>query len=88
MPTKLVMEGGEAGAPRSWQTNEVVAFDEAFKRELVAFHAYVTRDVEPLTPGIDGLRDIALCEAAVAAFRDAAPYSRPTERATVVTASR
>ena len=88
MPTKLMIEDGEAGSPRSWQTSEVVAYDEAFKRELVAFHDCVTRDIEPLTPGIDGLRDIALCESAVAAFRERVPYPRPTERATGVTAPR
>jgi predicted dehydrogenase len=86
MPTSLVIEGGEAGGPRSWQTSEVVAYDEAFKRELVAFHDSVTRDVEPLTPGTDGLRDISLCEAAVVAFRERVPYPRPTQRANGVSA--
>jgi predicted dehydrogenase len=88
MPTRLIIEGGEPGSPRSWQTSEVVAYDEAFKRELVEFHHCVTRDIEPLTPGIDGLRDIALCASAVAAFREGVPYARPTERGTGVTAPR
>jgi predicted dehydrogenase len=79
MPTRLTIEGGEPGSPRSWETSEVVSYDEAFKRELIAFHDCVTRDVEPRTPGLDGLRDIALCEAAVTSFRDGVAYDRPTE---------
>lgn len=75
MPTRLTIEGGESGGPRSWSTTEVTAYDEAFKRELIAFHEYVTGDRESLTPGSDGLRDIALCEAAVAAFRNGAARS-------------
>jgi predicted dehydrogenase len=86
MPTSLVIEGGEAGGPRSWQTSEVVAYDEAFKRELVAFHDSVTGETDPLTPGMDGLRDIALCEAAVVAFRERVPYPRPTQRANGISA--
>lgn len=79
MPTLLTVEGGDVGSSRSWSTTEVVSYEEAFKRELIAFHGYVTRDQEILTPGIDGLRDIALCEAAVAAYRGGVPYQRPTE---------
>jgi len=79
MPSLLTVEGGDVGSSRSWSTTEVVSYEEAFKRELIAFHDSVTRDTEPPTPGIDGLRDIALCEAAVAAFRDGAAYQRPTE---------
>jgi predicted dehydrogenase len=75
MPTRLTIEGGEVGGPRSWSTTEVVSYEEAFKRELVAFHDYVTADRDPLTPGIDGLRDIALCEAAVTAHRDRSAYT-------------
>jgi hypothetical protein len=37
---------------------------------------------------MDGLRDIALCEAAVAAFREGVPYPRPTQLATGVTTPR
>jgi predicted dehydrogenase len=80
MPTRLTIEAGEPGGPRSWETNEVVSYDEAFKRELIAFHNSVTRDIEPLTSGLDGLRDIALCEAAVASFREGVAYARPTEQ--------
>jgi predicted dehydrogenase len=82
MPSLLTIEGGDVGSSRSWSTTEVVSYEEAFKRELIAFHDFVARDREPLTPGVDGLRDIALCEATVAAFRNRAPYQRPTEPAT------
>jgi predicted dehydrogenase len=75
MPSRLIVEGGDPGTAHSWEREEIVAYDEAFKRELVAFHEYVTSDIEPLTPGIDGLRDIALCQAAVTAFRTQAPVA-------------
>jgi len=88
MPTRLTIEGGEPGGPRSWSTTEVASYDEAFKRELIAFHDYVTNDRESPTPGTDGLRDIALCEAAVAAFRDGVAYPRPTEVPRAVSAPR
>jgi predicted dehydrogenase len=78
-PTLLTIEGGDSkGSPRAWATEETVAYDEAFKRELVAFHEYVTQDREPLTPGSDGLRDIALCQASVSVFRSRTPMERPT----------
>jgi predicted dehydrogenase len=79
MPSLLTIEGGETGgSSRSWSTSEVSSYDEAFKRELVAFHDYVRNDREVLTPGEDGLRDIALCETAVTAFRDGTAAAHPT----------
>jgi predicted dehydrogenase len=81
-PTLLTIEGGDSNSsPRSWITEETVAYDEAFKRELVAFHEYVTQDREPSTPGIDGLRDIALCQSAVTVYRNRAPLERPSSLA-------
>ena len=67
MPTLLQIEGGAVGEPGSWQTEEITAFDEAFKRELVAFYEHVTRDAPTRNPGEDGTRDVALCQAIVAA---------------------
>jgi predicted dehydrogenase len=67
MPTELTVEGGEVGTARSWRTVETVSYEEAFKRELIEFHTCLTRDREPKTAGQDGLRDVLLCEAIVAA---------------------
>jgi predicted dehydrogenase len=66
MPTELVLEGGDAGTSRSWRTVETASYEEAFKRELVEFHTCLTTDREPKTSGVDGLRDVRLCEAIVA----------------------
>lgn len=80
-PTTLVLEGGDVGSARSWQTVETVSYEEAFKRELVEFHDAVVEGREPRTPGEDGLRDVALCQAVVRAFVDGRPVERPSEPA-------
>jgi predicted dehydrogenase len=67
MPTELTLEGGDAGTSRSWRTVETASYEEAFKRELIEFHTCLTTDREPKTSGLDGLRDVKLCEAIVAA---------------------
>jgi predicted dehydrogenase len=79
MPTRLVLEGGAGGAAASWQTEHVVSYEEAFKRELVELHAAITEDREPRTPGTDGLRDVVLCRAIALASHEGRPRPRPTE---------
>jgi predicted dehydrogenase len=78
-PTTLVLEGGDVGSARSWQTVETVSYEEAFKRELVEFHEAVTAGRDPRTPGEDGLRDVALCQAIVRAHMEGRPVERPSE---------
>jgi predicted dehydrogenase len=65
MPTRLVLEAGEAGTARSWRTVETVSYEEAFKRELIEFFDCVRNDREPRTTAEDGVRDVALCQALV-----------------------
>jgi predicted dehydrogenase len=60
-PTLLVLEGGEAGTPTAWETVKTVAYDEAFKRELIEFHAACSEGRAPRTEGEEGLRDVHLC---------------------------
>ena len=67
MPTELSLEGGDAGTSRSWRSVETTSYEEAFKRELIEFHACLSEDREPKTSGLDGLRDVQLCEAIVGA---------------------
>ncbi len=62
-PTRLVLEGGEPGAPAAWEAVHTVSYDEAFKRELVEFHAAIAEGREPRTSGRDALLDVALCQA-------------------------
>jgi predicted dehydrogenase len=72
-PTHLVLEGGTSGTPDAWRTVETVSFEEAFKRELIHFHACVTRGLEPLTPADEAVSDVALCQAVVAAHLSGHP---------------
>lgn len=78
-PTRLTREGGEPGTTHSWEVQEVVAYDEAFKRELVEFHEAIVSGREPRTSGVDGLRDLLLCEAVARVHRTGAPVTNPTE---------
>jgi predicted dehydrogenase len=68
-PTQLVLEGGTAGTPDAWRTVETVSFEEAFKRELVHFHACVTEGLEPRTTAAEATADVALCQAVIAAHK-------------------
>ena len=79
MPTLLAIEEGEAQSPRSTRTEEITSFAESFKEELIHFHACVTRHVQPVTSGRDTLRDLALCEAIIAAHRSGKAIDHPSE---------
>ena len=56
------MEGGELGTAHAWETVHTVSYDEAFKRELIEFHAAVSEGRPARTDGADGLRDVVLCQ--------------------------
>jgi predicted dehydrogenase len=79
MPTRLVLEGGKAGAPASWRAEHTVSYEEAFKRELLELHAAITENREPRTSALDGLRDVALCRAIAGSAHDGRPRSQPTK---------
>jgi predicted dehydrogenase len=79
MPTILTSEDGKAGSPQATVKEEVASYQESFKEELVHFHECVTTGRKPTTSASDALHDIALCEAAVAAFRTHTPVARPSE---------
>lgn len=71
MPTELVLEGGSSETSRSWRTTERASYESAFKRELLEFHECVTKNRAPRTTADDALRDVALCQAIIAASRSA-----------------
>jgi predicted dehydrogenase len=77
-PCTLTTEGGDPGAARSWRTEETISYESGFKRELEAFHACVTGGVAPVTSGLDGVADIALCQAIIESHRSGRPVPRPT----------
>jgi predicted dehydrogenase len=74
----LEIEGGDPGTARSWRTQETVSHESGFRAELVAFHASAVSGAAPLTPGLDGLRDVALCQAIIECHRKGAPVDDPT----------
>jgi len=63
MPTSLVIVGGEADTAHTWERRDIVSYDEAFERELIAFHECIATGREPRTAGRDALLDLMLCEA-------------------------
>jgi predicted dehydrogenase len=63
MPSRVIAEGGDPGTPHSWRRDEIVAYDEAFRRELVEFAECISSGREPRTSGADGLRDMRVAEA-------------------------
>jgi predicted dehydrogenase len=77
-PAVVEVQGGEAGTTRSWRSEEIVSYQSAFKHELIAFHEAVVTGQPPATPGLDGLRDIALCQAIIECHRRKAPVGQPT----------
>lgn len=78
-PTLLTREGGEPDTARSWQTEEITAYDESFRAELVHFHACVTSGRAPITSAADALHDIALCQSVIDVHRRRVPRDRPSE---------
>jgi predicted dehydrogenase len=78
-PAALLIEAGDPGSTRSWQTEEVVSYDSGFRRELMAFHDCVTSGAESATSGRDGLADIALCQAIIECHRTRRPVENPTD---------
>jgi predicted dehydrogenase len=78
-PTLLVREGAVIGGSSSAHTEEIVSFDGAYKRELIEFHSCIAEGREPLTSGLDGLRDVALCESIIRSAIQKSPILSPTQ---------
>lgn len=77
-PAVLEMQGGDPASARSWRTEEVVSHESGFKAELAAFHECAVTGAVPATSGLDGLRDIALCQAIIECHRRQAPVDEPS----------
>ncbi|HUR15952.1 MAG TPA: Gfo/Idh/MocA family oxidoreductase [Candidatus Limnocylindrales bacterium] len=78
-PTTIRIEEGAPGTTRSSVREEITSYESGFKRELIAFHEAITTGAPMETPGSDAVRDIALCQAIIAAHATGAPVERPTE---------
>jgi predicted dehydrogenase len=80
MPSRLLVEGGEVGTPDGWLHEEVVSYDEAFRRELIEFSDCIRSARRPVTSGSDGLRDLVLMESIGRAHARRAPgYAVPID---------
>jgi predicted dehydrogenase len=80
-PTLIAIEAGETGetgSARSSATEEITSYDSSFKRELVAFHESIIRGIPVTTPGGDGQRDIALCQAIIESAQTGRAIDQPT----------
>jgi predicted dehydrogenase len=80
-PTVVDIETGRPGGADSAVRREVVSYEEPFKLELIEFHRAVTGVTEPVTSGLDGLRDIALCQSVIACALSGQPVTSPTQLA-------
>ena len=76
-PTLLTFEDGAARSSASSETIHVAGYDEAFRRELLEFHAAITEGRAPRTTGEDAVRDLALSTAIVTAHVEGRPVDDP-----------
>ncbi len=65
-PTPVVFQGMEGEA--SYEKRVTTSYDEAFRRELEAFHDAIVNDRQPLTDAADARRDIRLLQQILAAL--------------------
>jgi predicted dehydrogenase len=78
-PATFEIEGGTGGTGRSWRTEEITGYESGFKNELVAFHDSIVTGRPAPTSGLDGLRDVALCQAIIDSHHRSVPVDYPTE---------
>jgi predicted dehydrogenase len=83
-PTMLVLEEGGVEPAGTRRVEELVSYDEAFRKELLEFHASIVGGRAPRTDGDDALRDIALCRSIVGSHRTGAAIDAPTSIAETV----
>lgn len=83
-PTMLELEEAGVGPTGSRHVEELVSYDEAFRLELLEFHASITEGRRPRTDGVDALRDLALCRSIVDAHRSGSAIEEPTSDPEVV----
>ncbi len=66
-PTPIVFEGMENGA--AFEKRVMVSYDEAFRRELIAFYNNIVDNCQPLTDAADARKDIRLLQQVFAALK-------------------
>ncbi|HUZ42526.1 MAG TPA: Gfo/Idh/MocA family oxidoreductase [Acidimicrobiales bacterium] len=78
-PTLLAIECGDAGAVNSWRREGLTSYESGFKLELVTFYDAVVHGAKIPTDGVDGTRDIALCQAIIRSAREGVAIEQPTK---------
>jgi predicted dehydrogenase len=78
-PTLLAIEGGNGENVASFRREEITSYESGFKEELRVFYDAVTSGAPVPTDGLDGARDIALCQAIIRCAREKTPVQRPTD---------
>jgi predicted dehydrogenase len=78
-PASLVIEGGSADSTTSWRREEITDYESGFKEELRVFYDAVTAGGPVPTDGVDGVRDVALCQAIIRCAHTRQPVERPTD---------
>jgi predicted dehydrogenase len=78
MPSQLTIETGREGTPLADRTVEIVSYQEAFKLELVEFAAAIKSGRAPHTDVIEGLHDVALCQAIATSHITGKPVDLPS----------
>ncbi len=76
--TRIVTERGEPGSADAYRAERIVSFDEAFRRELLEFHAAATMGRPPRTPLVDGVHDLALARSVIEAAATGRPVPAPS----------
>ena len=77
-PTVVDIDTGDLTGPATASSREVTSYESPFKLELLAFHRAVTSGEPPVTSGLDGLRDIALCRSVIECAVTGKPVTDPT----------
>jgi predicted dehydrogenase len=77
-PTVVDIEAGDVAGPATSVSREVMSYESPFKLELIEFHRAVTAAADPVTSGLDGLRDIALCRSVIACAASGSAVHNPT----------
>lgn len=87
-PTLVEIQTGEAGGPALATSRETVSYEEPFKLELVEFHRAVTQRAQPLSSGLDALKDMSLCQSVIASALSGRPVPNPTDIDRILAAGR
>lgn len=77
-PTLLAFERGAADDVASWRREEITSYESGFKEELRVFIDAVATGAPVPTGGLEGARDVALCQAIIRCAQERAPIASPT----------